>query len=99
MSELADEMKKTSLLLEKTLAILKMANSDKIMETKEKILKNDTKRKIYELCNGKNKVTNIVDALGTSQPNVSYHLSSLLESGLLIYIDVGGNRYYSKTLE
>lgn len=99
MSELAEELKNLSILLEKNLAVLKMSNSDKITETKERMLKNETKRKIYELCNGKNSVSDIVKTLGTTQPNVSYHLSSLLESGLLIYLDVSGNRYYTKTLE
>lgn len=95
-SEDVTDMKR---LLEKVLAVLKMANIEKILENKESLLQNETKRKIYELCDGKHTVKDIVNALGTTQPNVSYHLSSLLESGLVLYEDVGGNRYYFKTLE
>lgn len=86
-------------LLEKVLAILKMANSEKILKNKESLLQNETKRKIYELCDGKHTVKDIVVELSLTQPNVSYHLSSLLESGLVLYDDIGGNRYYIKTLE
>jgi len=97
--ESSEDVKNTRRLLDKILAILKLANSEKILKNKESLLQNETKRKIYELCDGKHTVKDIVSALGTTQPNVSYHLSSLLESGLVLYEDVGGNRYYFKTLE
>lgn len=97
--ESSEDMKNMKRLLEKILAILKLANSDKILKNKDSLLQNETKRKIYELCDGKHTVKDIVSALSTTQPNVSYHLSSLLESGLVLYEDVGGNRYYFKTLE
>lgn len=99
MSDLEGEMKQMRLLLEKILAILKLTNAEKIAEAKEKMLQNETKKRIYDLCDGRRTVTDIVTALSLSQPNVSYHLSSLLESGLLSYKDVGGNRYYFKNLE
>ena len=86
-------------LLEKILCVLKLANYKTIMKEKENILKNKTKRKIYELCDGKHTVTDIAKELNTTQPNVSYHLSTLLESGLILYEDVGGKRYYFKSLE
>ena len=44
-------------------------------------------------------VNELTKELKTTQPNVSYHLSSLLESGLLLYEDIGGKRYYFKSLE
>jgi len=90
------ETKKT---LEKILCVLKLANSNSIMKQKESILKSKTKRKIYELCDGKHTVNEIAEELKTTQPNVSYHLSSLLESGLVLYEDLGGKRYYFKSLE
>ena len=86
-------------LLEKILCVLKLANDKTIIRRKDAILKNETKRKIYELCDGKRTVTDITRELNTTQPNVSYHLSSLLEVGLLLYYDVGGKRYYYKSLE
>lgn len=86
-------------LLEKILCVLKLAHSKAIIKEKDIILKNVTKREIYNLCDGKHTVTDIAKELKTTQPNVSYHLSSLLESGLILYEDVGGRRYYSKSLE
>ena len=89
----------TKRLLEKILCILKLANNDRILKQKDKILMNKTKRNIYELCDGKHTVNEITTELKTTQPNVSYHLSSLLESGLVLYDDLGGRRYYFKSLE
>lgn len=97
--ELSEEMRKVRLLLQKVLAVLKLANTGKVLKTKESILQNEMKRNIYELCDGRHTVRDIVTALGTTQPNVSYHLSTLLESGLVLYEDIGGNRFYFKTLE
>jgi len=86
-------------LLEKILCVLKLAHSKTILKEKDNILKNVTKRKIYNLCDGRHTVTDVAKELKTTQPNVSYHLSSLLEAGLILYDDVGGKRYYSKSLE
>jgi DNA-binding transcriptional ArsR family regulator len=86
-------------LLEKILCVLKLANNKLILKEKNNILQNETKRKIYELCDGKHTVSDISSKLKTTQPNVSYHLSSLLESGLVLYDDLGGKRYYFKSLE
>lgn len=97
--ELSGEMREVKLLLEKVLSILKLTNNEQITKAKNNLLQNETKRRIYELCDGRHTVRDIVTALGTSQPNVSYHLSSLLESGLVLHEDVGGNRFYFKTLE
>jgi DNA-binding transcriptional ArsR family regulator len=89
----------TRRLLEKILSVLKLSNSKAIRQEKEEILKNEIKRKIYELCDGKHTVNDIALELKVTQPNVSYHLSSLLESGLVLYDELGGKRYYFKSLE
>jgi len=86
-------------LLEKILCVLKLANNRSILKEKDKVLKNETRRKIYELCDGKHTVSVIAAELKTTQPNVSYHLSALLESGLVLYDELGGKRYYFKSLE
>ena len=86
-------------LLEKILCVLKLANYEAVLKQKDKILKSKTKSKIYNLCDGKHTVNDIATELKTTQPNVSYHLSSLLESGLVLYDDLGGKRYYFKSLE
>lgn len=97
--DLSYTLKEVKKLLEKLFATIKIVNNEKITEIKSSILKNETKKKIYGLCDGKHTVKDIVEDLKTTQPNVSYHLSSLLEAGLVAYEDVSGNRYYSKTLE
>ena len=89
----------TKRLLEKILCVLKLANNKVILREKDKILRNETKRRIYELCDGKHTVSDIASELNTTQPNVSYHLSSLLESGLVLFDELGGKRYYFKSLE
>jgi DNA-binding transcriptional ArsR family regulator len=89
----------TKQLLEKILSVIKLANGKAIREEKEAILKGVAKKKVYELCDGKNTVNEIATKSGLSQPNVSQHLSSLLESGLVLYDEVGGKRYYFKSLE
>lgn len=89
----------TKRLLEKILCVLKLANNKAILKQKDTILRNETKRKIYELCDGKHTVGDIASELIATQPNVSYHLSSLLESGLVLYDELGGKRYYFKSLE
>lgn len=94
-----EEMIKSRRLLEKVLSVLKLANNTRILQRKNAILKNKTKSDIYGLCDGRHTVTDIVNALNTTQPNVSYHLSSLLEAGLILYDDVGGKRFYFKVLE
>jgi DNA-binding transcriptional ArsR family regulator len=89
----------TKQLLEKILSVIKLANGKAIREEKEAILKGVAKKKVYELCDGKNTVNEIAAKSELSQPNVSQHLSSLLESGLVLYDEVGGKKYYFKSLE
>lgn len=90
------ELKRT---LEKILCVLKLTNIKTICEEKERILKNEIKKKIYDLCDGQHTVNDIVSELKTTQPNVSYHLGSLLESGLVLFDEMKGKRYYFKSLE
>jgi DNA-binding transcriptional ArsR family regulator len=96
---MAERDPETKRLLEKILSVLKLANNKAIQQEKESILKNEMKKKIYELCDGKHTVNDIANELKTTQPNVSYHLASLLESGLVLFDDLGGKRYYFKSLE
>lgn len=86
-------------LLQKILSVLKLANAESLNKAKEAVLKNETKKKIYELCDGKHTVGDIASELKATQPNVSQHLSSLLEFGLVLYDEKGGKKYYFKSLE
>ena len=98
-SQLKRENIETKRLLEKILCVLKLANNKALLKEKDKILRTEIKRKIYELCDGKHTVSDIASELKTTQPNVSYHLSSLLESGLVLFDEIAGKRYYFKSLE
>lgn len=89
----------TNLLLQKILSTLKLANSEAIMKAKDAALRSEMKKKIYDLCDGKHTVSDIAAELKTTQPNVSQHLSGLLESGLVLYEEKGGKKYCFKTLE
>lgn len=61
--------------------------------------KNSTKRRIYELLDGRRGVVEIAKLLKTSQPNVSLHLKDLLEVGLVSVQDEKGKRIYRKRWE
>lgn len=89
----------TRQLLQKILSVLKLANIESIMKAKDAVLKSETKKKIYDLCDGKHTVGDIAAELATTQPNVSQHLSSLLELGLVLYEEKSGKKYYFKSLE
>ena len=86
-------------LLQKILSVLKLVNAESIEKAKKEILKSDMKKKIYDLCDGKHTVSDIAVELSTTQPNVSQHLSGLTESGLVLYDEKGGKKFYFKTLE
>ena len=96
LKEDVDELKTA---VNKFLTLYKLVNSERIQKAKDRLLKSKTKRRIYELCDGKHTVTDITKKLSISQPNVSYHLSTLLESGLVSFREVKGTRYYFKSLE
>jgi DNA-binding transcriptional ArsR family regulator len=86
-------------ILQKMLSVLKLANSEAITKAKAALLKSETKKKIYDLCDGKHTVGDIATELQTTQPNVSQHLSGLLETGLVLYEEKSGKKYYFKSLE
>ncbi len=89
---------RTQQLLQQILAVLKLAHNEAIQEQKEKILRSagSSKRKVYEACDGKRTVNEIALEATVSQPNASQHLASLYESGLVLYEEHGGKRYYFK---
>jgi len=61
--------------------------------------KDSTKRRIYDLVDGRKGVVEIAKLLRTSQPNVSLHLKDLLEVGLVSVKDEKGKRLYRKKWE
>jgi len=95
----SNEIRRIRLLVEKLVALYKLSNSETLAEIKGSLLRNEMKRKIYDICDGKKSVKDIAVALSITQPNVSYHLASLVEAGLVHFEERNGNRYYHKTLE
>ena len=89
----------TKELLQKILSAIKLSNTEAIVKAKATILKSEMKKRIYDLCDGKHTVSDIAIELSTTQPNVSQHLSGLLESGLVLYTEKSGKKYYFKSLE
>lgn len=61
--------------------------------------KNSTKRRIYELLDGRRGVVEIAKLLKTSQPNVSLHLKDLSEAGIVSVQNEKGKRVYRKRWE
>lgn len=61
--------------------------------------RNSTKRRIYQLLDGRRGVAEIARALKTSRPNVSLHLKDLLEVGLVSVQDEKGKRIYRRRWE
>jgi len=61
--------------------------------------KDSTKRRIYELLDGRRGVGEIARLIDTSQPNVSLHLKTLVGVGLVSIEDREGKRVYRKRWE
>lgn len=86
------------------IAIQKLVNAEQIENAKEKIFKSGTKKKIYELCDGKRAVSDIVKAVFPNenfkkvQPTISYHLADLENLGLIASKIVGGKKFFYKVL-
>lgn len=91
-------------LLQQLLNSFELVYHDQIRLARERLEqslgdKNSTKRRIYELLDGKRTVGEIAKLLKTSQPNVSLHLKDLLETGLVSVQDETGRRIYRKKWE
>lgn len=52
-------------------------------------------RILYALCQGEKSVTEVIDACGSSQANVSRHLATLHEAGILSRKKVGTTVFYA----
>lgn len=81
------------------LNLFKLVNAEKIEEMKQKILKHDLRRQIYELCDGTLTVGQMAEKIGKKPPHVTYHLNILTSAGLLSYRVEGREKHYFKTLE
>lgn len=81
------------------LNLFKLINADKIEEMKQKMIKSDARKVVYELCENPKSAKEIAKILGKTPQNIHYHLNALTLVGLLSHRVKGGERYYFKTLE
>jgi DNA-binding transcriptional ArsR family regulator len=89
-------------LLESQLTLYKLLNQKPLEDARAKVLESEIKKKIFDLCDNKNSVTQIAqnmfpgEPIEKSLPKVSNHLAILKDYGLVDYRDDRGGRYYFK---
>lgn len=85
------------------LTLFKLLNAEAIEKARNRILKVDVRKKVFDLCDDKRGATQIAqeifptEPITKSQPKISYHLAILEDYGLLAHRDEKGVRYYYKT--
>jgi predicted transcriptional regulator len=95
-NEALNEIKQT---LQTQLALFKLVHANEIQSAIEKRLGGETKRRVYDLCDGATSVSEIAIKVGISQPTATSHLNDLCMVGLVDYKTIAGKRCYYKTLE
>ncbi len=85
-------------ILNQTLSLYKLVYADQIKVAKKKVLAKRSRRKVYDLCDGKKGVTEIAKILQFRQPTVTHHLTTLSESGFIISETRKGKKYFSKLI-
>jgi DNA-binding transcriptional ArsR family regulator len=92
-------------LLTTLVSLYKAVHIKIIEEIKDNLLKVETRRRVYELCDGTKTVSEIAQALDPSKPLkqsqalASYHLTTMERAGLLGHTDQKGQRFYFQILE
>lgn len=87
------------------LTLFKLVNAELIEKARDRILKVEIRKKIYEMCDNKRGVTQIAheifptELIDKSLPKISYHLAILEDYGLLEHRDNKSVRYYYKKRE
>jgi len=86
--------------LQEFLRLYKLVNTKPIKEAKSKILaSSETRKKIYELCDGSKGVSEIARELNIKQPTATHHLSELADAGLIASEVRGGKKYFIKIIK
>ncbi|MHC3130069.1 MAG: winged helix-turn-helix transcriptional regulator [Candidatus Bathyarchaeota archaeon] len=82
--------------LDSVISLLKLGQKSTIEVAKSRLLASDLRSKIYNLCDGRRTVSQIVKELRKSQPLVSRYLKELEEGGLIKSERMGKSVYYDK---
>ena len=69
--------------LDDVISLLKLGQKSTIEMAKSRLLASSLRSKIYNLCDGKHTVSQIVKELGKSQPLISRYLKELEDGGLI----------------
>jgi len=100
--DIYDKLEEIRSVLCEHLALFKILNASEIEKAKSKVLEDQTRHRIFELCDNTKSVSQIAQTVFPDKPSqesvpaVSYHLSILEEYGLVAHRDDRGQRYYYK---
>lgn len=95
----AKTLEEISAKLDRIIALLETSLRGELIATAARILKSESKREIFELCDGKRSVQKIGQILNKSVQNVSIQLGELEKAGLVRPRQVGRERFYFKVVE
>jgi DNA-binding transcriptional ArsR family regulator len=95
-SKILDEI---SAKLDRIISLLEASLRQEFSATSGRILKSESKREIFELCDGKRTVNEIARILKKSIQNVSIQLGELEKAGLVGSRQAGRARFYFKVID
>jgi DNA-binding MarR family transcriptional regulator len=92
------EIKKTNQKLDRMASLTKLTKASELQVALTRLQSSKIKTKIFELCNGKHTVSNIVEKLQKPQPMISKYLNEMERSGLIISEKSGKEKRFFKAI-
>lgn len=96
--EIKKEIIALKFVLKQILVLYKLIHAEQIKEAKKKVLASSSRRKVYDLCDGKKEVTKIAKILKLTQPTITHHLTKLSELGYIASETRKGKKYFFKLI-
>lgn len=96
--EIKKEIIELKSVLNQILSIYKLTNADKIESAKNEVLGTGSRRRAYDLCDGKKGVGEIAKILKLTQPSATHHLAKLAESNFITSETRQGKKYFFKLI-
>ena len=85
--------------LEEISVVLYIGQSDSIQNVKSKFFQGSPlKKKVYDLCSGKQTVSEIARSLGKSLPSISKIIAKLLDAKLITETKRGTKKYFRRII-